>query len=137
METSTTRTTRQTKYAHAVMAALKRRQHATNLELLQDVQEDYPEVSATTIHRVSARLKERGVISCAPKSANGSERYDITPTPHHHFTCTACSGIRDVPDTPEAQAVVEQLKKLSGDCAIAGVLTMSGICKRCAKEGKQ
>ena len=127
-------TTRQTKYVSAVIDALSTLGHATNLELQREVQKTHPEVSATTIHRVTARLKERGSISCAPKPTNGSERYDITPAPHHHFMCVACSRICDVPETPEALAVIEQLKELSGQCAIAGTLTMRGICKQCAKE---
>lgn len=124
---------RQTKYAKAVLEVLQELKHATNLELLQEVQKMYPEVSATTIHRVSARLKERGVLSCAPKSSNGSERYDISPEPHHHFMCVSCSRICDVPETPEARAAIDQLKELSGECAIAGTLIMRGICKKCTK----
>ena len=134
MNGQTAVSSRQTKYVSAVTEALRVLRHATNLELQQEVQKIHPEVSATTIHRVTARLKERGVISCAPKPTNGSERYDITPTPHHHFMCVTCSRICDVPETQEAAMVIHQLKELSGECAIAGTLTMRGICKRCAKK---
>lgn len=126
---------RQTKYVTAVYDALKELKHATNMQVLEKVQAAYPEVSATTIHRVTARLKTRGLIGCAPKATNGSERYDINPTPHHHFMCVSCSGICDVPETEEARQVIEQLKELSGECAIAGTLTLRGICKKC-KVGK-
>lgn len=134
MELTKFATTRQTKYATAVLETLQLVKHATNLELLHEVQKVYPEVSATTIHRVTARLKERGIIGCAPKPTNGSERYDITPKPHHHFMCVQCSRICDVPETTEARAVISQLKELSGECALAGTLTMRGICKRCVKK---
>lgn len=126
-------TPRQTKYAKAVLEAMHELKHATNYELLQEVQSIYPEVSATTIHRVSARLKVRGVLSCAPMPASGSERYDINPEPHHHFMCVRCSRICDLPETPEARAVIHQLKELSGECAIARTLTMRGVCKECVK----
>lgn len=130
-------TSRQTKYATAVYDALVELKHATNLEILKIVQRGYPEVSATTIHRVTARLKARGVISCAPKPTDGSERYDITSQPHHHFMCVNCSSICDVPETKVARDVINQLKELSGECAIAGTLTMRGICKRCAVDIKE
>lgn len=133
MNVKTTVLPRQTKYARTVLEALQELTHATNLELLMEVQKIYPEVSATTIHRVSARLKERGVIGCAPKPTSGSERYDINPKPHHHFMCVTCSSICDVPETPEARVVIDQLKELSGECALAGTLTMRGICKKCVK----
>lgn len=136
MNELTATTSRQTKYAMAVLSALRELKHATNLDLLEEIRKSYPAVSATTIHRVTARLKDRGVIGCAPKSADGSERYDINPIPHHHFVCTSCSRICDVPDTDEARTVMYQLKNLNEECAIAGTLTMQGICKRCVKKSE-
>lgn len=126
-----TSTSRQTKHATAVYETLQHLKHATNGEILDSVRTQYPEVSATTIHRVTARLKMRGLIGYAPKPSNGSERYDITAEPHHHFMCTTCSGVCDVLETKDARRVIEQLKDLSGECALAGTLTLSGICKKC------
>lgn len=134
MDIGTIVTPRQTKYSTAVLVVLQELKHSTNLELLQEIKKIYPEVSATTVHRVTVRLKERGIIGCAPKPANGSERYDITPTPHHHFMCVSCSRICDVPETKEAKQVIEQLKNLSGECALAGTLTLRGVCKKCKPE---
>lgn len=131
INTAVASTSRQTKYATAVYETLQELKHATNGEILDSVQEKYPEVSATTIHRVTARLKLRGLIGYAPKPANGSERYDITAEPHHHFMCATCSGVCDVPETKDARRVIEQLKDLSGECALVGTLTLSGICKKC------
>lgn len=126
-------TSRQTKYVQALCVALEALGHATNLELLQEVRKTYPEVSATTIHRVSARLKERGIIGCAPKPANGSERYDNNPEPHHHFMCLQCGRLCDVPDAPEAQQIIRQLERINSECAVAGSLTMQGICRQCIR----
>lgn len=125
---------RQTKYTAAVYEALIDLRHATNLQILNALQQTFPEVSATTVHRVTTRLKSRGMIGCAPKPTDGSERYDITAAPHHHFMCISCSAICDVPETDEARQVIDQLKELSGECAIAGTLTLRGICKPCVKK---
>lgn len=124
-------TSRQTRYVNAVYGALQELKHSTNLELQHEVQKTYPEVSATTVHRVSGRLKERGLIGTAPKPANGSERYDSSVKLHHHFMCIKCGRLCDVPDTPEGQIAIKQLAKLSRDCAISGSLTLQGICKKC------
>lgn len=134
METITKPKARQTKYATAVYEILQELKHATNFELHQRIQVLYPEVSATTIHRVTARLKERGIIGCAPKSADGSERYDITAEPHHHFMCASCDSICDVPESKEASRAISQLKDLTEQCALAGTLTLSGVCKKCKGE---
>lgn len=131
MQTPPITTPRQTKYATAVLEVLYSLKHATNLVLLQRVQRVYPEVSATTIHRVTARLKERGVIGCAPKPTNGSERYDSNPKPHHHFMCVSCGRLCDLESTDEAKVVINQLKNLNEECALAGSLTLGGVCRRC------
>lgn len=118
----------------AVLETLENLGHATNLDIWETVRKSYPEVSVTTIHRVTTRLNTQGKIGCAPKSANGSERYDITPTQHHHFICDMCGMICDVPETPEARQFIEQLGKLSGACALAEALTLSGTCKSCKQK---
>lgn len=125
------RNTRQTKYVVAVIDSLEHLSHATNLELLTYIRRAYPEVSATTIHRITTRLKARNSIAVAPSAQDGSERYDVTSSPHHHFLCLKCGRICDVPDTEEASRAVSKLKELSGQCAIAGTLTMQGICNKC------
>lgn len=126
---------RNTRYVSAVLESLDKLVHATNLELLHDIQQDYPEVSATTIHRVTARLYERGEIGSASKPKDGSMRYDVNPKPHHHFMCVTCDQICDVPDTDKSAQAIRDLKESSGTCALAGTLTLRGVCKQCYKEG--
>ena len=132
MPTVQTITPRQTRYATAIAHALAKRGHATNAELLADIRSDFPEVSSTTVHRVTGRLKDRGIIGAAPATASGAERFDASPDPHHHFMCSMCSNICDIPQTNESTHVMQQLKELSGKCAIAGTLTMLGTCHGCA-----
>ena len=125
---------RQTKYAAIVIDALAEQTHATNAELLEVAQRAYPEVSATTIHRVTARLKERGLIGCAPKTMSGAERYDIRTDPHHHFMCQACGAVCDMPDTDELGSILRKLQTLSEECELAGMMTLQGVCKKCTKK---
>lgn len=135
METATQLVdTRQTKYVNVIIDTLTRLSHATNLELLREVQRTYPDVSATTIHRVTARLKERGRIGCAPKPTSGVERYDINPSDHHHFMCSRCSRLCDIPKTTESEKIMTQVRVLSTSCALAGTLTLQGICQLCTKK---
>lgn len=134
MPTERTITPRQTRYATAITKALAVRGHATNAELLTDIREEFPEVSITTVHRVTTRLKDRSIIGAAPSTASGAERFDANPMPHHHFMCSRCGGVCDIPQTDEARMVMQQLKELSGKCAVAGMLTMQGTCLGCTGE---
>lgn len=124
---------RQTKYCEAVLEALGVLKHATNNQILDFVRQVYPEVSVTTIHRVTARLKERRVIACAPKTTTAEERYDINPTPHHHFMCLSCERLCDVPEDERSRAAVDLLGAMSRRCKFAGMVTLQGTCEDCVK----
>lgn len=119
---------RQTKYCRAIESMLSMLGHATNAELLTELRKNYPELSATTIHRATARLASRGEIAAAPSASDGSMRYDTNTVPHDHFMCNSCGVLRD---TNIKDKVVPILESSIGDCSISGRLTISGICKDC------
>lgn len=102
--------------------------HATNSDLLQIIRAGYPDISATTVHRATARLAERGTIGIAPAARDGSMRYDTNVTPHDHFMCSRCGEIRDTDVIDQVKPILEQS---IAECSIEGRLTISGICKKC------
>jgi Fe2+ or Zn2+ uptake regulation protein len=124
----TTIAQRQTKYCQAIEVMLADMGHATNNELLIKLRNSYPDLSATTVHRATARLASRKTIAIAPPSHDGSMRYDTNVIPHDHFLCTNCGILRD---TDVKDKMVPILESAIGDCHISGRLTISGICKQC------
>ncbi len=125
---------RQTKYCLAIEDTLKVMGHATNVELLRSLRATYPELSATTVHRATARLASRGKIAIAPLTRDGSIRYDSTTTPHDHFQCVSCGTLRD---TDVKDKITPILECSMGDCSISGRLTISGVCKQCNVKNKE
>lgn len=119
---------RRTKYCDALESILKSLGHATNTELLRALRKSYPDVSATTVHRATTRLAERGTIAIAPSDRDGSMRYDANVIPHDHFQCSVCGILRD---THVKDKVIPILEASIGDCSISGQLTINGICKNC------
>jgi Fur family peroxide stress response transcriptional regulator len=122
---------RQSKYCSAIGEILARLGHATNAELLDELRKDYPELSATTVHRATARLAERGQISAAPLGRDGVMRYDANTTAHDHFQCQRCFMLRDA---DIRDAVVLVIQAAISDCEIGGRLVISGMCKDCKNE---
>jgi Fe2+ or Zn2+ uptake regulation protein len=120
---------RQTKYCNAIKHVVAELGHATNAELLARVRSSYPTVSATTVHRASARLAERGEIGIAPSAHDGAMRYDANVAPHDHFVCSECGLLRD---TDVKDKVVPLLEAAIEGCSISGRLTISGTCKQCS-----
>lgn len=128
MITQTSTNARQTKYCNAIRNALVLQGHATNNDIISELRRSYPELSATTVHRATSRLAERGEIGIAPTSKDGSMRYDANTQPHDHFQCSSCDLLRD---TDVKDMVTPILESSIRDCKISGRLTISGICKKC------
>lgn len=123
---------RQTKYCTDIEKSLKKMGHATNAELLKVLKTSYPNLSATTVHRATARLAARGDISIAPPAKNGVIRYDINTSDHDHFLCTSCDLILDINIRKE---ISKSIEKMIDDCQISGQLTINGTCKKCIERG--
>jgi Fe2+ or Zn2+ uptake regulation protein len=129
--TATTITRRQTKYCQAIESLLASLGHATNTRLLMELRKLYPDVSATTVHRATARLALQGKIAVAPAAKDGSMCYDTNVVPHDHFQCTSCGTLRD---TDVKDSVASILESSLDDCRISGRLTIGGICKQCKEK---
>ena len=121
---------RQTKYCKEVGNILHNEKHATNNEILVLLKKIYPKVSATTVHRVTARLAERGLIAYAPPVADGSMRYDSITESHDHFMCSHCGVLRNAMIREKIALIVEQS---IDDCEISGPLLITGVCKQCSR----
>lgn len=123
---------RQTKYCLQIQQVVQELGHASNAEILTKLQQKYPDVSATTVHRAAARLAGRGDIGVAPADLSGAMRYDANTTPHDHFMCSHCGVLRDV---HIAERVTPLLEEALEGCTISGRITIAGICKRCKAAG--
>jgi Fe2+ or Zn2+ uptake regulation protein len=119
---------RTTKYTIAVLTYLQRHNHSTNLQIVKGLRDEFPELSKTTVHRVTARLLEQGKIHSAPATHENAVRFDSNVLPHDHFNCRHCDRLRDilVPRT-----LVEEVQSQLGKCNIDGPITITGICSRC------
>ncbi|MDO8265926.1 MAG: transcriptional repressor [Candidatus Saccharibacteria bacterium] len=120
--------TRSTKYSTDVISILDMFGHATNLEIMNELRKRHPKISATTVHRITARLHERKQFSSAPPDQNGSMRYDSNTEPHDHFICRICGGIRDL---NVAKSFIPEISKALGGCEISGNLIIYGDCDKC------
>ncbi len=130
MNTKVSAQARQTKYCNAVKSTLARYGHATNSMLLDELRRIFPGLSATTVHRATARLAARGEIGLAPAAKDGSMRYDANLQPHDHFVCNDCDNLRDI---NVKNMLLPILGSFIADCQLSGSITISGTCKNCIK----
>lgn len=124
---------RTTKYMTAVREYMNHVGHATNIELLTELRAEFPDLSATTVHRITTRLVERGELQLAPSGQANVMRFDANLTHHDHFMCEHCGLLRDADLSGLLGAKIEEA--LGDGCSISGSLTVSGTCRACHERG--
>ena len=117
-----------TKYTDSILSILCQLQHATNAEIASRLRELYSNVSDTTVHRITQRLRDDGVIGLAPASRQGCLRYDFSPESHDHFICSECDSLQDIKVPYSARCQIE--RQLDG-CCFDGPLVITGVCQQC------
>ena len=119
---------RESKYCDIIRKSVGQLGHATNAMIIAEVRRTFPGVSATTVHRATARLAARGELMQAPADLQGAMRYETSKDPHDHFMCTLCGQLRDVDIATEVAKLLEE--KLA-ECRPSGRVVVSGVCSRC------
>lgn len=114
-----------------VLTAVRRLGHATNLELHAAIADQLPQLALTSLHRITARMVERGEIGLAPSDGR-QVVLDARPETHDHFVCTECGGILDIalPDST-LSVIQEQL----GRHLVRDGIVVRGRCERCGPLG--
>lgn len=126
-------TLRQTKYTNAVRAAVTQLGHASNADIIKILRAEHPDISATTVHRITTRLHDSGQLTLAPNKEDGAMRYDCNTVPHDHFLCSGCDRVRDL---HIAEQFIPRIEKALGGCKVTGKLVISGSCETCIKNKK-
>ena len=120
--------TRKSKYVEAALNHLTNSGHATNAQLASGLRTTYPDLSDTTVHRITQRLLLSGQLSLAPLAQCGARRFDINTSSHDHFECTDCQKLVDIVVSGNFR---QELEQSIGGCNIGGSLTIQGVCQEC------
>lgn len=120
---------RDTRYHLAIEKAFEVIDHPTNKQLLQHLRKEFPGLSATTVHRITARMVIQGKIGIAPNDKHGSTRFDRNINEHDHFGCQSCDRLCDADIRDKVMSVIESDMK---ECSIPGSVFLTGVCENCA-----
>lgn len=119
---------RMTLQTNAVLDELRQLGHASNATLLSRIRVQYPELSATTVHRITKRLTQGGVIGVTRSPLDGATLLDANPEPHYHFACQPCGKVQDIQLAPET---VNSLENAIGVPIKHDALVITGIKLGC------
>ena len=111
----------------ATRAALQKLGHATTLQLHHELVKVMPRLSVQSVHRIAARLVERGQVRLGPSDGH-SLILDARSDVHDHFVCTSCGGIIDL-DLPDT--VIAEIQGQLGRNLVRDGITIQGRCESC------
>ena len=107
---------------------LGRTDHPTAEEILNDLNKDAPTSSQATLYSSLQALRDVGLIRDVLLE-EGVCRYDANVDLHHHFRCTNCGAIEDIPWEQFQQ--VDTAKLRPGLTVDSYEVTVLGVCDRC------
>lgn len=120
---------RVTPQRYAVYANLRgRTDHPTVDQLLSDMNKDFPISSQATVYNSLQTLCEIGLVR-EVLLEHGVARYDANVDPHHHFVCSHCGSIQDIPWQTFQHLDLSQIE--TGVDAETYEVTVRGHCDRC------
>ena len=90
------RNTMQKAAVHKALCEMKT--HPTAAMVYDQVHQDHPGISRSTVYRILARMAEEGKILRLELGGSDS-RYDGTMRPHSHIHCRICGAVADLPAT--------------------------------------
>ncbi len=107
-----------------------RHDHPTVEQIFVAVAERMPDVSLGTVYRSLEKLATLGLLRRV-EHPGSTVRFDANTTPHHHFLCTRCGSIDDLP--LEAVRGHESLAFVGRDGRAEEIaVNVRGLCADCA-----
>ena len=88
-----------------------------------------PTTSRASVYNVLNSLKESGLIEELVFD-DAVARYDANLGPHHHFLCTACGAVHDVPF--DTLPPLPKKRLATGHTVESVDVTLRGLCPGCA-----
>jgi Fe2+ or Zn2+ uptake regulation protein len=104
--------------------------HPTAEEIGAAVNRGQPTTSRASVYNVLHSLKESGLIAELVFD-DAVARYDANLGPHHHFVCTACGAVHDVPF--DTLPPLPKRRLATGHVVESVDVTLRGTCPACAR----
>lgn len=96
-------------------------------ELCRRVRGRVPTISLDTVYRTLAVFVDRGLV--ARVTTPRATRFDPDLAPHHHFVCTSCGELYDVPPRFAAVRAVEAIPGVGRVRTVC--VEFHGVCAAC------
>lgn len=103
--------------------------HPTADTIYSSLRMEYPNISLGTVYRNLSLLTELGEIAKI-STGDSAEHYDGDTILHHHFICTCCHRVYDLPTTDLGNILENASKDCPGRIEFYRA-NFYGICEQC------
>lgn len=103
--------------------------HPTPEEIVEFVNERYPNISRSTVYRNLNILEQNGSI-LRVKIPNAADRFDFNVTKHYHIVCEKCGRVDDL-DMPYFDDLNSAVDDANGYTINSHNIVFFGICPDC------
>jgi Fur family peroxide stress response transcriptional regulator len=121
---------RKTPQTLLVRNLLLKKGHATNQQLAVEARKTFPDITNTTVHRITARLINAKLATYAP-SLDHVKVIDANLKKHDHFLCRGCNKLLDIALGDEIFNNLQQ--QLPAPLSRHNIL-IAGTCVKCARK---
>lgn len=108
---------------------LSRSDHPTVEQIMEDLNQNFPISSQATVYSSLQVLREVGLVQEVLLD-EGASRYDANMEKHHHFCCSNCSAIEDIPSNQFETLGFNKLRR--GLKAKNYEIVVHGLCDDCS-----
>ncbi len=105
------------------------RSHPTAARVYEDLKPAYPTMSMATVYNTLNMLSELGLVR-KYKFYEDQVSFDPETKPHHHFCCSECHAILDIPDEGGLPTFKDFEKRTNNRVDSVSVV-LTGICQDC------
>jgi Fe2+ or Zn2+ uptake regulation protein len=105
--------------------------HPTAEDIYAVVKKKAPRLHLSTVYRTIRWLEQEGKVSARRfEEDNRQERFDYTPSEHHHFQCSSCKTVIEF-ESPLIDDVKTSFQVKTGVFIESASLLLYGKCKSC------
>lgn len=109
-----------------------RTDHPTADTVYTCLREQYPNISLGTVYRNLTLLTEMGEIMKIT-TGEGADRFDANVQRHHHFICTSCQSVYDLPGMGNIDSVMDTAAASCKGTIDTYRINFYGTCEHCLK----
>ena len=106
--------------------------HPTANQVYDRVRETIPNISLGTVYRNLTLLTEMGEIMKIT-TGEGADRFDTNVQRHHHFICTSCQSVYDLPGMGNIDSVMDTAAASCKGQIDTYRINFYGTCEHCLK----